>query len=137
MKLNDLRIDAKKRQNGDWVPLGDLKGEIKVRGSGNDDWLIVQDKEAKRIRMRDKTTGPLTPKQQRELLIECILQAGLLDWRGDLFTGDDEKPIPYTPEKAAELYKDPSFELLVNITSQACDAMALADYTDEAEAAKN
>lgn len=137
MKLNDLKIDAKRRHEGGWVPLGDFDGRIKVRGARNFDWLKVAEAETRRIAKRDDVRGTLDPKQQREVLIECILQAGLLDWDGDLFTDDDGKVIAYSPAKAAEIYKDPSFEVLVDLTVAACEGMAYASAVDEKAAEKN
>lgn len=137
MKLSDLKIDPVRRQEGDWVPLEGLDGEIKVRGARNFDWLKVQEDEARRIRRESNVSGPLDQRQQREILIECILQAGLVGWRGKLFTKDDGTPFEYSPDNAATLFKDPAYELLVNITSQACEGMAYASDRDEAKAAKN
>jgi len=137
MRLSDLRIDPVKRQDGDWVELENLNGKIKVRGARNYDWLKVIDAETVRIRKRDEVRGALDHKQQREVKVECILQAGLIDWGGRLFTDDEGKPIPYSPDKAAEIYKDPAFEVLVDITAQACETMAYVSQEDEAKAEKN
>lgn len=124
MRLSDLKIDADKKQNGVWIPVDDLKASFKVRGAGNYDWLAVEERETRAIRLAERVKDRLPPALQRKVLISCILEAGLLDWRG--VTDDEDKEIAFSKDIAAELLLDPDFGVLVDVIERACQAAAFA-----------
>lgn len=124
MRLSDLKIDAEKKQNGVWIPVEDLKASFKVRGVGNYDWLAVEERETRSIRLAERVKDRLPPALQRQVLISCILEAGLLDWKG--VTDDDDKDIPFSKERADEVLRDPDFGVLVDVIERACQAAAFA-----------
>lgn len=135
MRLNDLKIDTTRKEEGAWMPLPPTDVEFKVRGAGNNDWLAVEATETMRIRLEERVQGDLSPAQKRAVLIECILKAGLLDWRG---VHDDEgKPIAYSDDAAGAIVRDPAFERFANLIHAACVSVSDIREEEAKDAEKN
>lgn len=108
MNLNNLRAAKARGEAGAWVEnipgCGDLR--LKVRGFGCREHLRVNEDFLAAI-AEDQRGEQLTPEQREALTIEAV-QALLLDW--EKLTGDDERPVPYSPETAARIIASPDFE---------------------------
>lgn len=108
MNLNNLRAARARGEAGAWVDnipgCGDLR--LKVRGFGcrehqraNADFLAATPEDQR---------GEELTAEQREALSLQALQVLLIDW--DNLTGDDDRPVPYSPETAARILASSDFE---------------------------
>lgn len=108
MKLSQVAIDASAHEQGQWIDdipeMGDLR--LRVRGIGNADWKRHSSKLATAIPRENKRGGIVAPEAQDTITTSCLINTCLIDWDG--LTDDDDKPIPYSKEKAKELLEDPA-----------------------------
>lgn len=135
MRLDDLKIDPARKEDGAWMPMPPTDLEFKVRGAGNNDWLAVEAAESMRLRMEHRVKGDLPPEHKRSVLIACILKAGLLDWRG--VVDDDGKAIAFSHEAAETILRDLAFERFVNLVHAACVGVSDIAEDEREEAEKN
>ena len=67
-----------------------------------------------------RTLKNMSNEQFAEIQNKIAAKYLLLDWRN--LIGDDDQPIPYSPEKALELLNDPEMadfrELILNLSSE-------------------
>lgn len=108
MNLNNLRAAKARGEAGAWVEnipgCGDLR--LKVRGFGCREHRRVNNEFMAAI--PEEQRGEELTAEQREALSVQAVQALLLDWEN--LTGDDDRPVPYTPETAARIIASPDFE---------------------------
>lgn len=102
MKLNDIKVDPKLVNEGEWVKdlpeLEDL--EVFVRGIDNPDYRRAQAKKIQAV-PRARRQGGLDPDDQDRIMTECLYETCLKGWKNLL--GDDGKEIQYSPEWAKKL----------------------------------
>ncbi|MGB0749054.1 MAG: hypothetical protein ACPGO3_09935 [Magnetospiraceae bacterium] len=88
---------------GVWVDIGG-GAEIRVARAGNPAHRAAADRLTKPYRAVLRAGGNLPDKTQREIAIESMVEAILLDWRG--VTGPDGGPLPYSKENARRALSD-------------------------------
>jgi hypothetical protein len=135
VRLSDLKVNSQKRNEGDWVDLKDLGMAFHVRGSGTPQWMQVQRDEARRIRIDERVNGALSVEQERRVEIACVLQVGLLGWRG--LKDDVGKEVPYSLEAAETLLRDPDYEPLLALILSACASVGQRTEEEREDAAGN
>lgn len=109
MKLKDLKVNPELVNKGEWIgnlpELEDL--EVHVRGLGNPDYRRVQAQKIRQLPRSKRVGGMISDEDNERIMTECLHETCLLGWRNLL--GDDDKPLPYTKEKAKELLFDPQY----------------------------
>lgn len=107
MKLDSMKVDSAKIEQGAWVDnipeMGDLR--LRVRGFGNTDYRRLQAKLIDAVPRAKKVGGRLDPAEQDRVMSLCLQGTILVDW-GNL-TGAEGEPLPYSREQAAALINDP------------------------------
>lgn len=100
MKLNDLKIDAVKAEQGAWIKdipdLGDL--ELKVRGLNNADYRRLQT-QLMRALPRALRSDPV---EQDKITARLLAETVLLEWKN--LDGET-----YSKERALEILADPNY----------------------------
>lgn len=127
MKLRSLRVNSNRAVQGDWIDkipgMDDLR--LKVRGFSNPDYKAFLSKEVAAVprdqRVDGRANGAPLPKVREAILAKAMVEHILLDW-GNL-TGDDDKPMPYSKEKAAELLANPDYRPLVDAIGWAANEL--------------
>src|SRR5687767_2382805 len=107
MKLSDVRATGRKVREGVWVDAGRIKTvltgvQLRVRGAGNPDDRRIQAREYARLA---DPQGNLPEGAAAEIDGIRISEALLVDWFG--LTGDDDQPLPFSPELAEQVASDP------------------------------
>lgn len=124
MKLNDLKIDAEKFEQGDWVStipdMGNLK--LKVRGIGNTDFRKMQSRLFEAEPRQYKVGGKLPPERQDIITSQCLLHTVLVDWDGLL--DENNQPIPYSKELARDLLNKPEYKRFRDAVAWAASVVA-------------
>lgn len=121
MKISELEVDQKVVEEGTWVSnIPELEGvSFKVRGSNNRAWRKLAQTLVNAVPRKKRVNGVLEPEEADKITATVILNAGLLDWEG--IEADDDTPIPYSREKAAEFLKGRRFR---EAAAWACDQVA-------------
>jgi hypothetical protein len=108
MKLNDLKIDVSRFEEGAWIDnipeMGDLR--LKVRGINNSDYRRLQQKLFEAVPRAKRPGGRIDPDEQDRITTSCLLSACLLDWDG--VEDDDGNALPYSKPAATKLLNDPA-----------------------------
>jgi hypothetical protein len=135
MKLSASAIDPKLVNEGEWIKdipeFEDL--ELHVRGLNNPDYRRVQAKKFQLLPrgLRAKPTPEVSDRIQTELLVETCL----LGWKN--LSGDDDKPIEFSKEKAMELLKDPQYRAFREAVAWAAAVVGAERDEDREGSAKN
>lgn len=137
MKLSKIRSGVAKAEAGAWVrnlPIDGLDDvALKVRGALNDDALRVR--AALIAELPEEKRDPLSPEDQLRIGVEMAVEAILIDWT---IEGEDDKPLPFTKEKARELLTDPDIgKVLQKAVAYASRVVASQGVADIEAAAKN
>lgn len=124
MKLNELKIDAEKFEQGDWVSnipdMGNLK--LKVRGIGNTDFRKMQSRLFEAEPRQYKVGGKLPPERQDIITAQCLLHTVLVDWDGLL--DENNQPIPYSKDLARDLLTKPEYKRFRDAVAWAASVVA-------------
>lgn len=124
MKLNDLKIDAIKFEQGDWV--GDIPDmgalRLKVRGIGNTDYRRMQSRLFEAEPRQYKIGGKLPPERQDAITAQCLLHTVLMDWDG--LRDEKDKPIPYSKDLARDLLTKPEYKRFRDAVAWAASVVA-------------
>lgn len=124
MKLNELKIDAEKFEQGDWVStipdMGSLK--LKVRGIGNTDFRKMQSRLFEAEPRQYKVGGKLPPERQDIITSQCLLHTVLVDWDGLL--DENNRPIPYSKDLACDLLTKPEYKRFRDAVAWAASVVA-------------
>lgn len=135
MKLNQLKSDLTKEQDGVWVEYGGGLSFLIARIRNPKMKDAMQRYQAKAARTRRgaiKDTEIDTDKLLQELA-PYMAKYVLLDWKN--LDDDIGKPIPYSSDKALEIFKDPAFEdILIFVLDASQDAALYRQQQLEAEA---
>jgi hypothetical protein len=119
VKLSAIRVDAARADQGAWVTdipdMGDLR--LKVRGHRNVDARRLRSKLVAAVPRAERDNGRLTPDAADRIDAQIMAETILVDW-GNV-TGDDDQPLPYSPEKAKELLSNPDFALFKDAVAYA------------------
>lgn len=137
MKLSSLKVNSARADQGAWVgDIPDLPGvRFKVRGFGNADDRRIQAQEIEKVPRHLRQRGRIPDEDQERILNARIKGALLLDWDG--LTGDDDAPLPLSPEILDKVLSDPDYRLLREAIIWAIRIVA-EDDSETAEAdAKN
>ncbi|MFC3693128.1 hypothetical protein [Chenggangzhangella methanolivorans] len=135
MKLSAIRSSGKKAEKGAWVDglpgAGDLA--LQVRAFGNSDYarrrLALYEAEPAENRPRGVLLPDIQKRHEDILLVETILTG----WRN---LEDDEGPITYSSERAAELIGEPDSDFRLLVVT-AANSVRDAGKLDLEEAAGN
>lgn len=121
MKISSVKVDVVKVEEGVWVEnIPELEGvKLRVRGAGNRDWKRMMQRLVASVPRQKRRNGNIDPDEMERILGTVMLETGLLDWSG--IEGDDDKPIPYSKEKAKEYLLDPQWQVIRDGVSWACN----------------
>jgi len=111
MKLSSMKVNAARAEQGAWVKdlpgMGDLR--LRVRGFSNTDYTAFLAKEVAAAprdqREGNRSDGPLKNKARDAIFIRGMAEHILIDW--DKLTDENDKPIPYSKERAMDMLLDP------------------------------
>lgn len=117
MKISKIKKDVAAVDAGVWVNkcFDDL--DVKVASIDSRKYT-----DALRVALKpyQRTLKNMSNEQFAEIQNKIAAKYLLLDWRN--LIGDDDQPIPYSPEKALELLNDPEMadfrELILNLSSE-------------------
>ncbi len=101
MKFSELCTDPEKENEGIWSDLG-AGFEVLVARTGNKNYKRLVAKLSK-PHVQAFKARTIEGEVLEEITMEAIAKTVLLDWKN--LQGDDGKDIPYSPEKAVELFK--------------------------------
>ncbi|MBN6819517.1 hypothetical protein JRF84_07930 [Methylobacterium organophilum] len=118
MKLSSLKINSSRAEHGAWVrdlpEMGDLR--LKVRGFGNTDYTAFLAKERALVprdqREGGRRDGAIKQQHADAILIRGMVEHILIDWDG--LTDENDKPVPFSKERAMAFLADPDFRPLRN-----------------------
>ena len=138
MKLSDIRIDPAVIEAGDWVgelPFPGMDGvRLRVRGTGNVDYRRLQSKLLKAASLKR-----LDPQQEEEaataVMTELLAKTILIGWDG--IVQDDDAPLAFTPDLAAQLLADPEMRVFRDAVIYAGNQIASRRKTQKAAYEKN
>jgi hypothetical protein len=107
VKLNSLRADMRRQNDGDWVEIPELPGvAFKVRGINYGPYQAENSTLLMAYRRRYEARGLPVPNEISNRDIARIYAKHLLlDWRG--FLDDNEAELPYSREVAEEMLGAP------------------------------
>lgn len=136
MKLADIKINAAAIETGRWVSVDHvLPGvKFKVRGIGNADYRRLKDKLIGEIPRAERVKG-VDPAALDKINAKLLIETVLIDWSG--IEGDDDAPLAFSKEKAAELLADPNYAVLRNAVEWAAGVVGEDDLAESEAAAKN
>lgn len=111
MKLSSLKINSTRAEQGAWVKdipgMGDLR--LRVRGFSNSDYAAFMAREVAAVprdqREGNRRDGALKQKARDTLLLRGMVEHILVDWDG--LTDDNDKPVPFSKDRAMDLLLDP------------------------------
>lgn len=110
-KLTTLKVDLALQDEGVRVNYGGI--DLTVARANRPAYMEAARKHKKMVR-----DGEISQAEAEELMKELAAEFLLLGWKG--MEDDDGKPIPYSKEKALEIFKDPQlndFYLFVIMTA--------------------
>jgi len=116
MKINLLKVDSKRAEQGDWIrDLPGLDGvSFKVRGFSNRDYQAAISNERSKAgpdkRKDGRINGDILPEAFSEMVNRCMVDHILIDWTG--LEDDEENAIPYSRETAMKFLSDPDYRPL-------------------------
>lgn len=136
MKLNDVRVDSKVIEDGEWIDsLSEMPGlKVKVRGQGNRDWRKLQVKLLDAV-PRKKRLNRLDYDEAERVTNLLLLNTCLLDWEG--LEDDDGKPMPYSRDMAETLLTDPDYRKFRDAVQTASQLVGDRNAEDVKDAAGN
>jgi len=104
-KLSDIRNDVEKMVNGVWVPY-EAGIKLKIARMYNEEHskCMAQLNEERLDDLRDTAHRV---KVEREIMRESVARTVLRDWEN--LEDDDGKTIPFSVDKAIELFNDPRY----------------------------
>lgn len=136
MDLNQLKVDANKVEEGEWIgdlpDVGDLR--LKVRGLGNRDYRRLMNRLAEAVPRQKKQRGRIDPDEMDKITNKCLLETVLLDWE-NLSQGGQQ--IPFSKDLAKQLLEDRNFERFRNAVLTAANQVGEATLEELEEAAGN
>ena len=124
-----FRTNEKKEIEGIWIQLDD-KAAIKVARAGNPKFQRLFQKLTKPYRQAIRT-GSLSEDVARKILIECMAETILLDWKGFEENG---KEIKYSKEKSIEYLNIKDFR---DFVAQCSEDFSLFKDEEDKQAEKN
>lgn len=108
MKLSDIRVDAAKQEEGEWVKdipeMGDL--ELRVKGLNIPAYRNMQSKMYESVPRQHKSRGRVSTEYQEKITNQCLHAHILLDWKN---VNDGEKDVPFSKEMSHELLTKPEY----------------------------
>jgi len=111
MKLSSMKVNAARAEQGAWVKDLPGMGDLRLRGRGfsNTDYTAFLAKEGAAIprdqRVGNRSDGALKPEARDTLFIRGMAEHILVDWEN--LTDENDKPIPYSKERAMGMLLDP------------------------------
>lgn len=115
VKLSQARIDPDLSREGVWVTVveGDPPWQVRVaRATVRFSRAFQQIDQELRDKMDDETATPEEELRYCELLAPIVVEQLIRDWRG--LTDDEGNEIPYSQEKAVEIFSDPGFRFVLS-----------------------
>jgi hypothetical protein len=136
LKLSDIAINAAAIEAGRWVSVGHILPGVKfkVRGIDNADYRRLRAKLIAEIPRAERVKG-VDPVELDKINVKLLTETVLLDWSG--IEGDDDAPLDFSKEKAAELLADPNYAVLRSAIEWAAGVVGEDDLAEAEAAAKN
>jgi hypothetical protein len=134
MNLSKFKIDAKAKEDGDWVEILGYEGlAIKTRAFTNIPARALHDRMYAKARRNLRRGTPTPPAVADNITITVLLEHCTLDWRG--LTDDEGQPIPFTRETAERYFRDPNYRPLLDAAAYAAEQVG-EEEADDIEAAE-
>ena len=116
--INLVKTDISKQNDGTWVDF--LMGiRLKIARARNPKYSDMMRKLTENMRL-DMREGKWDNKEFNDMLIQVRAHTILLDWEN---IDEDDKPVPYSPEKAMEYFRNPElndfYTFVVSISESA------------------
>lgn len=136
MKLSDIAINAAAIETGRWVSVDHILPGVKfkVRGLANADYRRLRAKLIAGIPRAERVKG-VDPMDLDKINIKLLSETILIDWSG--IEGDDDAPLAFSKEKAADLLADPNYAVLHWAVEWAADVVGQDDLAEAEASAKN
>jgi len=122
MRLSEIENDLTKENEGVWLTFsGDI--EVKIANVGNEEYIKLSEKLYKPFKkaLRKDT---LDSKKHLAIAHKLMVETIILDWKG--IDDDNDKPIPYSKEKALEIVQTKKYKKFVDWISN--EALDLANF---------
>lgn len=137
MKLSKIRSGVAKAEAGAWVrnlPIDGLDDlALKVRGAFNND--AIRMRAALISELPKDERRPLSPENEVRIGVEVAVETILIDWE---LEDENDKPIPYSKDKAREFLTDPDIgKTLRNAVGLAAQLVASQGVEDLEADVKN
>lgn len=131
MKLNELKVDAERESNGDWVESPTWPGvRVHVRSIHNPDYRRALQLQVQKIR-RKYGNEPTPPEVQDKMMADLFVEHIINDIQG--LEDDNDKPIQYDKDFGRKVMSDPEYRRLADFVSWAAGVVG-EDETEELEA---
>ena len=143
MRLDELKVDVAKQEDGDWVDnVPELEGvRLKVRGLNNKAYEKLQRQLIAAVPRGQRMRGPggtMDPEVQDKITSRCLLNTILLDWDGITEqNGVGEVPVPYSKEMAEKLLFERQYRRFRDAVIWAATIVGETDQEIKEDAVKN
>lgn len=109
MKLDDIKVDVSKLENGEWVDnIPDMEGlRLKVRGINNTAYRRLQQRLVSTLPRKKRINQQIDIEDMDRITSTCLFECCLDGWDG--ITNGTGEPLPFTKEKAHELLFNPEW----------------------------
>jgi hypothetical protein len=136
MKLNSLKADLQREEEGDWIEITDLPGvSLKVRSITSKAYSMALSTLTQKLSRR-YGQRPIPPEESLKENGKLLARHILLDWKG-IDDDDGKTPMPFSPALAEEVLSNPEFRKLANAVVWAANRVADIDDEEVADKAKN
>lgn len=101
MDLKGLRTDPEKERGGVWRTYPGTDVEVRIARTRTDEYQ----REARRVARQERArSGKFDEKSILDAMAPVVAKLVILDWKNITENG---QTVPYTPEKATEILRDP------------------------------
>lgn len=141
MKLDDVKIDVVKQEEGAWVgDIPEFEGvRLKVRGINNHDYRKLERKLISTMPRSRRSSTMVDPDEQDRITNQCLFQTCLLDWDGITDTNGSgiEEPVPYSKDMARKLIFEPEYRRFRDAVHYAASIVVERSEADREDITKN
>jgi hypothetical protein len=130
-KLNAIAVDLQKSNDGVWVD-HELGYSFKIAEAGNENYMkyLRQIQKPVLARIRIKEEGLM-----EDLVKQAAAKFILVDWKN--IEDESGQPIPYSPEKALELFKNPALHKIYDWILEKANDFELYKQQVQTDSIKN
>ncbi|MGE0714472.1 MAG: hypothetical protein AB7P02_03435 [Alphaproteobacteria bacterium] len=134
MKLSDLAVEPKAESEG--VPVEILPGlVVTVRSTATPAYRNAQARLLRPLARIVAAGMPIPAEKQDEIMARLLAEEVVAGWQG--LADDDGQPIPYSPERAAAIFRDPACRPFRDLVLEAAGTAETFRRKRLADVAKN